>query len=446
MNTERPDLLPHWCPPAATSEEPPRGLFQELVEDGILIKDLVVPGHTYRVTTRIHCDPQACFFRCTVSANGAEIQKRPWKPLFCDLSAEIEDRGPGGRGAVARRALEAHLATCTRAGHALERKGRLATGSGTGKRWALGSAVSAALILGGAAAWWVLRSVDPTDADAPSASPVAAGSQVAEQNEGDDTEVLNADLFEPVAAAPAVGAPGTTPEPPESASRERRVDQPRPSPRREPEVRPAQTSPRGAAVTAPRTSSSDAVPEPPRPASPDPESSRSSLSAPVPAVVSDVSPTDHSVVFLEAGGQIYFRDRLRLLDVPSLYQGLRCFTTREAAGDTEQGITFSLAASARVFVLFDRGVGKRPDWLSGFRQTGEVVTAVDPEKARSVLTFLVMHRDFPAGMVSLGANTAATQLTKRARILAGRNTLMYLVCPAPISSISSAGSTQSVPR
>jgi hypothetical protein len=133
---------------------------------------------------------------------------------------------------------------------------------------------------------------------------------------------------------------------------------------------------------------------------------------------------------------VYFADGLRLADVPPAYQRLRCVTTRDADGDTNQGITFTLGEPSVVYALHDQGVKKTPDWLRAFAATADTVTAID---GGGRVSYQVFRRAFPAGVVALGTNTQARKLTRQLRQATGRSTFMYLVC-VPLTAAAAAQS------
>lgn len=423
--------LPQSKLPSVSPASRSRGLLDELIEEGVLRKDLVMPDHTFSVTTRIHCDDGACFFRTAVSCDGTEINQPPWAPSFRNLAGELSlGNAVAARSELARRALETHLAIYTRAGQVLERQGHLLSAADRQQR-ALMVGVPALLVLGALALWWFLGPGAGTDSTAP-AGPGAsravapeASSSVEVQPEAPTDEQLaasgslpgTAPLSGPWAQAAPRSAPPAQPVP----------DAPKPP------SKPAPASPRRAPVEARAEKPSDAehVEPPPSPAqslSRQPQAPPAPTATPSKLVAGVLSPSAHSVLQLAPGSRIYAADSVELSHLPPGYGGLRCVTTQQAGGDTKQGITLSLTAPSRVLVLFDQEVKRRPAWLDSFQQTGDMVTAVDPGENGETFTYLVFRKDFPAGTVSLGSNTAASSFARAAKKLVHRRALMYLVC------------------
>ena len=434
MNNEPDDLLPQWSPQSLPSQGRPRGLLDELIEDGVLVKELVGPGHTYRVQTKIHCDTSACLFRSAVSCDGEETTEPPWAPIFRNLAQEMAGRenDPEGRREVARRALKVHLSLCTRVGRVLETQGHLGKPIDWGLRTLQVGGPILGLLLAAGLGWYYWSRSHPVmqpqenaveapseaEADGADAKPAMVSAGPVDAQSGIPAPVPAPPVNEP---STLETSPNLTPAPPPDHRARQLQSHPPPT-----------ATPKPLAPVEPRR-------EPP-PLRQEPESkSRWPVTA-------DISPTDHSTVRLKTGDQVYLADNIRLVEVPPEYRGLRCITTRGSEGDTKQGIVLDLTAPARVFVAFDQQVKRRPDWLSAFTQTGDILSAVDPDKADGRFTYVVFERDFPAGTVALGANTASSFLGRKARVLTHRDTLMYLVCVPEVETDGSSGSVQSQER
>ena len=141
-------------------------------------------------------------------------------------------------------------------------------------------------------------------------------------------------------------------------------------------------------------------------------------------------PSNHRLLRLEPGANIYADASIRISDIPKAYRKLPCVTTTSRQGDTEQGLLLQLKRAARVFVAHDLRVKKKPEWLASFRATGDTLRALDVDKGKT-LEFALYRRDMPAGAVALGSNTRTKALTQKFREFVPRkNRVMYLVCLA----------------
>jgi hypothetical protein len=413
MNDEPRDLLPQWRSRPAPADRP-RGLLDELIGEGVLTKDFAMPGHTFRVSTKIHCDPRACLFRCAVSCDGVELPKPPWAPVFRDLAPEMggSQAEPETRREVARRALEVHLATCARVGQALERGGRLVASGERARKLLLIAGPAVLLAAATAAGWhyWPKAGLEPTPAPAPGPEP-NTGPPEAGESEATAEIPLGPPEAEPEPATAAVTQQSPAPDVARAPSGDRRS-----TPRSRPH--PAQAEPAVEGAPPQPAPSQQAIADPEPPPSPPPERSWP---------VTMLAPIEHTVVRLEPGNQVFVSAGISLVDVPSAYRGLHCITTRDASGETKRAIVIRLSEPAQVYVAHDVRVKKRPGWLESFEPTGDALTVADRGRGE-VLTYALHRKLFPAGVADLGANTGATVMGRVSRSVSGRNTLMYLVC------------------
>jgi len=114
--------------------------------------------------------------------------------------------------------------------------------------------------------------------------------------------------------------------------------------------------------------------------------------------------------FLE-GGDHYYTDRIDagrhvLVDIPSAYECAQWIkTANNDKGVTDPNhLTFTLSQDASVFIAYDTRATAEPAWLAaGFTPLGEIVDIADPSPSQE---FDLLRRDFSAGTVVLGGNSA----------------------------------------
>jgi hypothetical protein len=383
-----------------------------------------MPSGLYRVSTKIHCDETTRLFRCAVTHGGEEIQRPPFAPVFRNLGDEVTARPDdlaAMRRAVARLALEHHLSLCTQLGRVLESGGDPARAGEWPRRILTVGAPALAVLVAVGVGWhfWPWFGQGPASPAAATAPPqTVAESPAASATGGTPSAGGTTTVQQTGTAAPPV--PPIVPRPPEGpAVTEVQVAKgrnPRPS-----APRSQREAPRKPEPEVPPAVASVVESEPPAP----PETTSTADRWPV----VDISPSNNSMIWLEAGKQIYYADSVRLDEVASAYRDLRCFTTRAADGDTKEAISFRLVAPSEVEVLHDGRVKKPPAWLDDFAASGDSVTATDGGERISLRVF---RKNFPAGLVALGTNTEARGVTRFMRRASGRGTLMYLVCvPMP---------------
>lgn len=447
---ERIDGLPQW--EAESTQRSGRSLLDELIEEGTLTKDMVMPEGTFRVRTKIHCDEKACLFRCAVSFDDVEIEEEPWTAIFQSFAEEMagHERKPEARREIARRALETHLTVCARVDHVLERHGHLLSPAKKGRGWLLGA--GALLIAGTLAATWVLWPGSTTDPEAEGGVGSAAqgllgeGEEPSEAGTGETSSTAEgppsgaADESQPSGHAQTGGLPASrdasTVRPRSSPAEPRRKEARQPSGRRS-GPRPASTPSGSEGVTSPDSGSqalaAPGTESPAEVASDLPTGSDAETPSmdrwPISTVL---SPEVHFKPTLAPGAKLYLEDEIYLMRAPPASIGLRCVTTISSSGDTKQGIVFNLSAPSDLFVFHDQGVKRRPDWLGTFEQTGSMLKAAGLERDAKGVTYLMYRKRFPQGTVALGTNTGALGAVRGFKKLSGLQTYMYIVC-APTS-------------
>jgi hypothetical protein len=111
------------------------------------------------------------------------------------------------------------------------------------------------------------------------------------------------------------------------------------------------------------------------------------------------------------GGDHYYTDRNDagrhvIVDIPPAYlcsQWIKTANNDKNVADPNH-LSFSLAEDASVFVAYDTRATGEPTWISSaFTPTGSVIDLADPDPTQE---FDVLRRDFAAGTVLLGGNSA----------------------------------------
>ncbi len=467
--------LPLVFQPASPVDSPdarPKGLLDQLLEEGTIHREFVMPGTVFEVRTTARFDPgQPCFFRCAVLHDGDELSQPPWAPIFRNLTEAMTGagKGPGARPALARQALECHLSLCHRVERQLEEKGALSARgragvaqSGLKTPVSPAYAVAVLIVAGAAGAWygferWQVRLPGPVvaqTAERPLPAPTR-GVMPAEIQATDDALVAANPLpgtdpaGESAPGRPASRLTGIATAPSQKPFGSPRQPAAAPPPPRRAAPRVAEAPPRVAPP--PVAPPPVAQPAPPRvataPSDPPPRSAPAPRAGHirVPDLITEIVAGDHQLLRLEAGAQVYRDASIRISEIPRTYRGLPCVTTASRQGDTEQGILLQLKRPARVYVAHDRRVKKKPQWLASFRATGDTLRALEVDRGRTV-EFAIFHRDVAAGAVALGSNTRAKMLTRKVREFVPRKSLsMYLVCVAEangqVPSSSASGST-----
>ncbi len=108
-----------------------------------------------------------------------------------------------------------------------------------------------------------------------------------------------------------------------------------------------------------------------------------------------------------AEGIKYYTDRdYVLIVVPSQYLGLATIKTpndEKNATDTSDYLTFNMPSDGTVYVGYDHRATSRPDWMSGFTDTGDDITISDTLQGY----FNVYSKTYSAGeCINLGGNKA----------------------------------------
>ena len=430
------DIL--WMPqpeiPANSPDARPKGLLDQLLEDGSICKKFVMDGTTFQVKTTARFDPrQACFFRSAVSREDDELTDAPWGPIFCNLTEEVPagKDGPEVRLKLARRALETHLSLCHRVERQLEEKGDLTPPRVLQTRvsWSYLAAILSLVAFAGAKYGlerWRLRLPGP---------PVSARSAEFLLPVPSLADILPETRVAEDSSDPGVAAPGSDSEPNRVATIDRKSEFVAPSrrpPKSRQEPEPARQRPRAAKPqpTEPEPilppPPAQITAHPPTPAAP----THADMAVAMPTLITEIVPSDHQLLRLEPGVKVYRDASIRISEIPRAYRRLPCVTTVSRQGGTEQGILLQLNRPARVFVAHDLRVKKKPEWLASFRATGETLRALEVDKGREI-GFAIFRRDAPAGAVALGSNTRAKVLKRKIREFVPRKSLaMYLVCLA----------------
>ena len=179
----------------------PKGLLDQLLEDGAVYREFVMSGTTFQVKTTARFESkEVCFFRSAVAREENELTEAPWAPIFCNLTEGVTggEVGAEARLAFARRALEVHLALCHRVERQLEEKGDLSTPSilQTQVPWPYGAAILLWVVAAGA--WygyerWIVRLPGPPISLRPAASP----STIAPAGEAVDDPLVAEDVSDP---------------------------------------------------------------------------------------------------------------------------------------------------------------------------------------------------------------------------------------------------------
>ena len=113
---------------------------------------------------------------------------------------------------------------------------------------------------------------------------------------------------------------------------------------------------------------------------------------------------------LQAGDH-YYTDRVDagrhvLVDIPEAYLCSQWIKTANNDKNISNAshLSFDLANDASLFVAYDSRATGEPTWLSGaFTPSGDVIDVADPDPSQE---FDVLRRDFAAGTVVLGGNSA----------------------------------------
>jgi hypothetical protein len=117
-----------------------------------------------------------------------------------------------------------------------------------------------------------------------------------------------------------------------------------------------------------------------------------------------ISPSSYGVANVMTGDPYYVDASFSVLSVPAEYRGATWILT--ANGDVNRTSTtrlrFTVDRDVVVFVGYDRNAASAPDWLTqGFVPTGE-----GPMTTDGASPFIMWARDFPAGEIDLGGNSA----------------------------------------
>ncbi len=459
------DLAPQWQGPVLDASKP-KGLIDQILDDGAVTRDFVMRDTTYQVKTTVRFEPdRAWLFRCAVLCDGVEEVAEPWGPIFRNLTSEMVGReaDPAARLVLARQALEAHLALGERLSRQLEETGELARPvSGFNRTFVL----AAVLISLGAAAGgvWLWQTgylqqgwsesfgtlKDPESQQAlseiePLQSVEAEGIGVGEES---SPEPLGPHDEDPVGASGRLEKSERAVAPSPIETRVNRVPARRSVSRSSPpRSAPSRSSPpRSASLSSSPVSSSTGDSRtfkgPSGKALPDPSDLGLAPAEPKARkrnpLILEVVPNNHRSFVLEAGTAIYDDSSIRLSQIPKGYGKLSCVTTRAWPGDTEQGILIRVSRPARLFVAHDRRVKKAPPWIGSFEPTGDLFLALEVDRGKTI-EYSVYSKDVPAGAVALGPNTGAKRVVKKARAFGVRKrVVMYLVCLADSGAGSAA--------
>jgi len=454
------DLAPQWQEPIPDASKP-KGLIDQILDSGVVARDFVMRDATYQVKTTVQFEPdRAWLFRCAVLRDGVEEVAEPWGPVFRNLTSEMMGRqaDPAARFALARQALEAHLALGERLSRQLEETGGLGRPvSGFNRPFVLAAVlVSLGAAAGGVWLWqtgylqqsWSEHFGTVEDPEAPRAlSEMEPLQSVEAQGAGVGEESLP----EPVGGheEDSAGASGRleksdraiAPSPAETRANRapfrRSASSPAP-----PRSAPPHSAPSSSSTVLPSTVESKPSEGRSDMALVDPSGSSRSPAEPKakqrdPLIV-EVVPNNHRSFVLEAGTAIYDDSSIRLSQIPKGYGKLSCVTTRAWSGDTEQGILVRVSRPARLFVAHDRRVKKDPPWIETLEPTGDLFLALEVDRGKTI-EYSVYRKEVPAGAIALGPNTGAKRVVKKARAFGVRKRVaMYLVCLADLGAGSAS--------
>lgn len=406
-----------------------------LLEARQAIQDFQTPGGTVRVDTRIKLERRPWSFLSTVQENGVEIQNGLLAPVRRDLDPTdlepewVED----AKRDFATQALAVHGERCRQVERALAGPERIAGPKRHGVVIAVVLVVVAAGL--GGVAFHLSRQKQGTGAA--DAAPATT-----------ELTATGGDVLPPTLLPPSDGAgeqdkaedgsPWTIVPPTFPAN----SDDTRAGV--EPPARPLETSPgssapprRAASKPAGRREAATAPASPAlAPATATTEEQRTTAdtgtgAAPSAPLIRELQPSRYRLETLQPGQAAYIDHGARLAGVPNARVG--CSSIQPAFADRDQriSITFVLARPARVYVAHDQRLRKKPDWLRNFARTGETWQLSGVDDTGAMANFDVFARDYPAGLVDLGANTNWSPTTRILRDVIPKNVGMYLVCVDP---------------
>lgn len=342
--------------------------IEAFLEARVAIHEIVIQGSVFRVETRIRLSRTPWSVRSVVVENGTEVPDGPFEPLEDELDAsllELETVEESRRD-LAARALEAHAIRCRQLEEALRPSQAPPPSPPRGRTLVATTALALLTILGGTGfALWSKRASAP-----PSPSPL----------QGPE-----------LPTPPTLASPQLVPPPARTTDAQQSPQQPSRSDRTDSGPPPSPTKLR--VELPPKASATD--------------------------LMTQIRPSHYRLAAMREGSAVYIDSGVRFENVPFVRQGLLCLQT--AHEDRAQQIrpSFTLRRKARLWVLHDRRLQRKPSWLGQFSRTSRVAQVSDGRRKSLLEIYL---RDQPPGRVELGANADDDR---------GEKGLMYVACLEP---------------
>ncbi len=119
---------------------------------------------------------------------------------------------------------------------------------------------------------------------------------------------------------------------------------------------------------------------------------------------------------IEVGNQLYLDETFTVTTVPTAIRDGRWIIGSNAARTSTAAstVSFSVDRPVSVYIAYDAAAGLRPAWMSGFVDTGQVVSTTNP----AAPTLKLYVKSFPIGAVVLGGNLSSPAVGARANYVA----------------------------
>ncbi|MBA4368868.1 MAG: hypothetical protein C0403_14670, partial [Desulfobacterium sp.] len=125
----------------------------------------------------------------------------------------------------------------------------------------------------------------------------------------------------------------------------------------------------------------------------------------MPYILYDLLPLNYKQNILETGNA-YYTDVLdyTVTSIPVILEdGIWINTANSDRNNTDDSyISFTTDRNIRLYIAYDAGATTRPDWMSGYTDTGVNLSITNP----SAPLHRLYRKDFSAGSVTLGGNLA----------------------------------------